>query len=206
MNRRLNLDCARCRDAISARLDGEDPGVAAGRIDEHLETCPACMGFATDAESLHRVVRIAPADPVPDLTPRILHAIGEAEPMRRRERVLRGGLAAVAIVQIMLAVPALLLGDDAGLPVHAARHLGSFDVALAIGFLFAAWRPSQVRGLLPVATALVACVVATSTLDIVERHAALLSETHHVPELLGLVFSYLLVHPLGSRRSQLSPV
>ena len=49
-----------------------------------------------------------------------------------------------------IAVPALIFGSDAGLPVHTARHLGSFDVALAVGFLFAAWRPSRIPGLLPV--------------------------------------------------------
>ena len=63
------------------------------------------------------------------------------------------------VAQIAVAIPALVFGSDAGLPVHAARHIGSFDVALGVGFLYAAWKPSRIPGLLPVVVALVACLV-----------------------------------------------
>ena len=48
------MDCERCREAISARLDGHDdegPGV-----DEHLATCLACQAWRADAVALaHRL-------------------------------------------------------------------------------------------------------------------------------------------------------
>jgi predicted anti-sigma-YlaC factor YlaD len=104
----------------------------------------------------------------------------------------RVGLALVALVQIALAVPALLFGSDAGLPVHTARHLGSFDAALGIGFLVIAWKPSRVPGLLPVTTALVACLFLTSIVDVASGRTAALSELTHITELLGLALCLLI--------------
>ena len=142
------------RHAISARLDGEDPGLDDAAVDAHLAGCTDCRGFAHDAEALHRTVRLAPAPAIPDLTPGILAAIGADDaptPTRVRHATTRcaGSSSAIAVVQIAVAIPALLFGSDAGLPVHTARHLGSFDVALGVGFLFAAWKPSRIPGLLP---------------------------------------------------------
>ena len=73
---------------------------------------------------------------------------------------------AIALAQIAVAIPALVFGSDAGLPVHTARHIGSFDVALGVGFLYAAWKPSRIPGLLPVVAALVVCLVGSSLLDV----------------------------------------
>jgi predicted anti-sigma-YlaC factor YlaD len=102
---------------------------------------------------------------------------------------------------IVAAVPALVLGEDAGLPVHAARHVGSFDLALAVGFLFAAWRPSRIAGLLPVVTALVACLIGTSLLDVLDGRTGALTEAQHVVEVVGLAAAWLLAHPLRPGRA-----
>jgi predicted anti-sigma-YlaC factor YlaD len=204
------MDCTRIRHAISARLDSEDPGVESSVIDAHLGTCAGCRAFVVSAERLHRTSRLAPAPEVPDLTPGILAAI-DAEPVLRSgtEPVLRSGtepaghpadtqlalrwiLAALALVQIGVAVPALFLGSDAGLPVHTARHLGSFDIAVAVGFLFAAWRPSRIPGLLPVVAALVACLVASSLLDVLAGNTGALGEAHHATDFVGLAVLWLL--------------
>ncbi|MEX1008622.1 MAG: zf-HC2 domain-containing protein [Acidimicrobiia bacterium] len=185
------MSCTRIRHAISARLDGEDPGVERALIEAHLDTCAWCREFAASAERLHRTSRLAPAPQVPDLTPAILAAIGD-EPARDTQLALRWILAALAFVQIGVAVPALLLGSDAGLPVHAARHLGSFDIAVAVGFLFAAWRPSRIPGLLPVVAALVACLVGSSLLDVLAGNTGALGEAHHVTDFAGLAVLWLL--------------
>jgi predicted anti-sigma-YlaC factor YlaD len=204
------MDCTRIRDAISARLDSEEPGVELSLIHAHLDTCAGCRGFAASAERLHRTSRLAPAPEVPDLTPAILAAIGDepvpalrsgTEPALRSgtepasadtQLVLRWILAALALVQIGVAVPALLLGSDAGLPVHTARHLGSFDIAIAVGFLFAAWRPSRIPGLLPVVAALVACLVGSSLLDVFAGNTGALGEAHHTTDFVGLAVLWLL--------------
>jgi len=199
----LNLmDCERTRTAISARLDGEDIGVPAEAVRAHLGACVECRAYQKSAASLHAQVRVAPAPLVPDLTSRILGAIGAddggASPHLEAWRI---GLAFIAILQIGLAVPALLLGTDAGLPVHTARHLGSFAVALGVGFLFAAWRPSRVAGLFPVAAALVACLVITSAIDIASGRAAAVNEVTHMTELLGLALLWLVGRAAPAERS-----
>jgi predicted anti-sigma-YlaC factor YlaD len=195
------MKCHTIRAAISARLDGEDPGVQRAALDRHLAECAACRAFAQNADAMHRDLRLARAPHVPDLTAPILETIG-SQNLRHatHERALRVTLVAVALVMVVAALPALVLGDDAGLPVHAARHVGSFDLALAVGFLFAAWRPSRIAGLLPVVAALVACLVGTSVLDVLEGRTGALTETQHIVEVAGLAAAWLLAHPLTPRR------
>src|SRR3984893_5707483 len=199
------MDCDTAQSAISARLDGEDLGVDPVDLGSHLERCTACRAFARDAESMHREVRLAGAPSVPDLTSPILASIGSENGYSPHERARRVTLAVVASVMIVAALPALVLGDDAGLPVHAARHIGSFDLAVAVGFLFAAWRPSRLPGLLPVVTALVACLVATVVLGVLDGSTAALTEVQHAVEVVGLAAAWLLAHPLRpARRARLS--
>jgi predicted anti-sigma-YlaC factor YlaD len=204
---RDRITCGRCRDAVSAALDDEDIGAPTAAVHAHLAECTDCRAFESDARHLHRAVRVTPAPAVPDLTPRILGAIGDVEPTSGgvHRDAWRAGLAVVAVVQIALALPALVLGNDAGLPVHTARHLGSFAVALGVGFLVVAWKPSRAPGLFPLAAALVACLVATSIFDIANGRTAALAELSHSTELLGLLLCWLVgrssapEHPAGAR-------
>jgi predicted anti-sigma-YlaC factor YlaD len=200
------MNCDTARNAISARLDGEDLSIDPADLDNHLQTCPACRGFAREAAAMHREARVARAPAVPDLTAPILAAIGaEARPHAGHERALRVTLAIVGLVQLVAAVPALVLGDDPGLTVHAARHVGSFGLALAVGFLFAAWRPSRLPGLLPVVTVLVVCLTGTSVLDLLEGRTGALSETQHAVEVVGLAAAWMLAHARRPhRRTRLS--
>jgi predicted anti-sigma-YlaC factor YlaD len=182
------MDCERYRLAISARLDGEDPELAAATLDRHLSACPACRRWEGEATALTRAARLASADPIPDLTPAILSAIGEERAARRAPQwdpaSLRVALGCLAIVQLFLSAPSLVgLGQG---PVHVAREVGSFDLALAVGFLFAAWRPVRAWGLVPLVAALVACLALTSVIDLAQGRAAALSEAVHLLDVLGL--------------------
>jgi predicted anti-sigma-YlaC factor YlaD len=190
------------RHAISARLDGEDPGLDEATVYGHLATCAGCRAFAHDTEELHRVVRLAPAPEIPDLTPGIMAAIGAetsteapATEDSETQHALRWILVAIAIAQIAIAIPALLFGSDAGLPVHTARHIGSFDVALGVGFFYAAWKPSRIPGLLPVVVALVVCLVGSSLLDVASGNTAALGEVQHALDFVGLAVVWLLSRP-----------
>jgi len=101
-----------------------------------------------------------------------------------------------------MAVPVLILGNDANLPVHYARHLGSIDVALAIGFLWVAWRPARaLGGVLPIVAALVACHIGSSVVDVMSHRAVASSELlNHVPEIVGLTALWLLTpRPIHAR-------
>jgi len=200
------MTCMQIHQAISARLDGEDPGFDEPTVYAHLAGCADCRAFAHDAEALHRTVRLAPAPAIPDLTPSILTAIGaesssdtaaDAEP--DTNVALRWILLAIAVAQIAVAIPALIFGNDAGLPVHTARHIGSFDVALGVGFLYAAWKPSRIPGLLPVVAALVVCLVGSSLLDVASGSTRALGEVQHVLDFVGLVVVWLLSRPAPRR-------
>jgi len=196
------MTCMQIHQAISARLDGEDPGLDEATVYAHLAGCADCRAFAHDAEALHRGVRLAPAPAIPDLAPGILAAIGaerstDAQP--DTNLALRWILVAIAVAQIAVAIPALIFGTDAGLPVHTARHIGSFDVALGVGFLYAAWKPSRIPGLLPVVAALVVCLVGSSFLDVAAGSTAALGEAQHVLDFVGLAVVWLLSRPATHR-------
>ena len=45
-------DCARAREAASARADGELSELESGALDAHLHGCPACRDFARSAAGL----------------------------------------------------------------------------------------------------------------------------------------------------------
>jgi predicted anti-sigma-YlaC factor YlaD len=193
------MECDRYREAISARLDGQEMGVREDALAAHLAVCSECRAFGAEAADAQRALRVAPADPVPDLSERILARVGAAAsrpraPARYDERtdVLRVTLAVIGLIQLAMSIPALVLGDDAGMSIHMARHLGSFSVALAVALLVVAWRPAKASSLLPVLSVLVLCVVATSVLDVWQGRSTPGAEVGHVPELIGLLVVWLL--------------
>ncbi len=201
----LGMECERYRHAISARLDGEDTGIDAAALAGHLATCSACRNWEADVIGFTRAVRVASADPIPDLTPAILAAIGrEPAPSRLDPTALRWGLGAVALVQFVLAISTILFGTN-GMTGHLTRDVGSFDLALAVGFVYAAWRPARAYGMLPIVGALVACLAVTTTIDLSKGRAGAGSEAGHLLDLMGLAFLWLVTRtsmatPGGRRR------
>ena len=185
------MRCETFREALSARLDGEDPGIDEATVDEHLGSCGACSAWSDEVATLHRMVRVREAEIVPDLTAAILGTAPTA-PVRRSPMAevispARWALFVVGLTQLVLAAPPLLLGEDAGATVHVARELGSFDVALAVGLLVAAWQPARAWGLLPVIAALGLVMASTAVVDVVRGTASSLGEAHHALDLAGLV-------------------
>jgi predicted anti-sigma-YlaC factor YlaD len=195
------MRCDTYREAISARLDGESPGLDEATIDAHLDTCEACAAWSEELVTLHRMVRVREAEAVPDLTSAILGTGTDTRtgiqpaPVRRPVGEVispaRWALFVVALTQLVLAAPALLLGEDAGATVHVARELGSFDVALAIGLLVAAWQPARAWGLLPVIAALGLVMAGTAVVDVARGTATGFGESHHVLDLAGLALLWL---------------
>jgi predicted anti-sigma-YlaC factor YlaD len=195
--------CDRIQLSISAALDGEETLEPVDVVNAHVAVCADCRAYRDGARALHREVRVAPAHAVPDLTAPILVAIGDDARRDAETTGIRLGVAIIGLVQLGLSLPALLFGSDAGLPVHTARHLGSFGVALGIGLLVAAWKPERVSGLLPLATALVACLIVTSILDVTTAHVPPSGELNHATEVVGLLSLWLLSRtPVATRRSR----
>jgi predicted anti-sigma-YlaC factor YlaD len=172
-------------------------------VDGHLAGCPACTAWSEELATLHRMVRVREAEAVPDLSAAIVAAYDTANGGRRQApSAVRGAalgeavsgarwaLFVVALTQLVLAGPALL-GDDPGATVHVAREIGSFDVALAVGLLVAAWQPARAWGLLPVAAALAAVMAGTAVIDLVDGSTTSLGEAHHLLDLAGVAFLWL---------------
>lgn len=193
-----DMNCDRFREAVSARLDGEDSGLPTAMLDAHLDVCAPCMTWAKSAAQVTRAARLAPADAVPDRTGAILTAAADRGLLGGDSSVgelrWRWVLAALALMQLAVAIPGLVLGDDAGAPIHIARELGSWDVALAVGFLFAAWRPSRAWGMVPLVASLVGCLLITTGVDVLRGHAAPAHEATHILDVAGLVVLWLLAH------------
>jgi predicted anti-sigma-YlaC factor YlaD len=190
------MRCDPIREALSARLDGESAGLDDPTIDGHLAGCASCAAWQEDIVTLHRAVRVREAEVVPDLSAAIVDRVAPVPSPRRSPlgepvSTARWGLFVVALTQLVLAAPALLLGEDAGATVHAARELGAFDVALAVGLLVAAWQPARAWGLLPVIAALALVMAGTAAVDLARGTATSMGEAHHVLDLAGLLLLWL---------------
>lgn len=167
------MTCSQVRLALSARLDGEDPGLAPAVLDGHLAGCAGCRRWLVAAESLTPLVRI----PTPDLTELVLarmaadRSVAAAKSARWTDalRLVLGGIAAV---QLLLALPGVL-----GLPGAHAHHEVA---AVAVAFLLAAFKPALARPYAPVAVVLAGCLVLSAVLELSQGAATLSHEASHL--------------------------
>jgi predicted anti-sigma-YlaC factor YlaD len=197
------MTCDIYREAISAEMDGEDPGLDQRLVDAHLRRCASCRAFAVEAADLKSALRFGRID-APDLTAPIVARALDDWDRRWLTLPVRLGLVFVGAGQLALAVPGLLYGSDDGAPIHVAHEIGSWDLALAVGFLFAAWRPLRAVGLLPFVAVLSFCLGLTAVVDLLHGRAVAVLETSHLLELVGTLLLWLLVHPLA-RRARVRP-
>ncbi|HYZ53521.1 MAG TPA: zf-HC2 domain-containing protein [Streptosporangiaceae bacterium] len=188
------------RAELSARLDDEQSTELAVPVTEHLAGCAACRQWQQAAEQVTSRVRQAAGRTGPDRTEQLLAAIvADQAPRYRPRRVrwirleVRTGLAAVALGQFALIVPALLFGNaGGGTPVHASHELGAFNLALAVGFAVAAVRPALARGMLPLAGIAAAALTVLSLVDSALRYTTLTAEAPHLITLAGAVLLFVL--------------
>jgi predicted anti-sigma-YlaC factor YlaD len=184
------MRCTRFREAVSARIDGEDPGLPTGEVDAHLAECPDCRAWADAAASPALRSLASPADPVavdPALLTRFVRPNLTAPEHHALLSTLewRVVLAIIGLAQFVLAWPGGLL-DGGHASIHLAHELTAWDMGLAAGFLVVAWRPARAWGMLPLVGVLVAAMVVTSGVDLASGHALLGRETVHALALAGL--------------------
>lgn len=200
------MRCDQAREALSARLDGELPQLDDPTLDAHLDSCAACQSHARALAGLHRSLRVRAAEPVPDLTRQIMAATADRLP-HPTARVAAGiewarySLFTVAMTELILALPLLLLAEqDSDNALHTTRELGAFSLALAVGMLVAAWQPERASGMLPMAGALAAGLIATATADVITGHSPVLGEAPHLLELIGVVLLWRLATTSATAR------
>lgn len=194
------MDCTTAREIISARSDGEGPVARTVGLDAHLVGCITCRAFEADVTAVNRRVRLHAAEDVPDLTARI---VASAPPLRLPDETFaadparaagtgtagdrtRALLAAIAVAQLVVAVPALLLAAGGDAPVHLVRDLGAFDLALAVGSFAVARDPRRAFGLLPVALTLALAVSAAAVLNVATGGVSPATEAVHLLDLVGV--------------------
>jgi predicted anti-sigma-YlaC factor YlaD len=188
------VGCEGYRDAISARIDGEDPGMAEGVLARHLADCGPCRSYERAALAATRRARLRAAEPVPDLSVAILGAIAATRRAVPTPPVIRLTLALVAVAQACSAVPALA-GNDSGATLHIAHEQAAWGIALAAGLAFAAWRPARAGALLPFLVVFVSTMASLTLADVAAGRVAPAAELPHAMAALGLVLLWLETHP-----------
>jgi predicted anti-sigma-YlaC factor YlaD len=171
------VDCTQCKEALSARLDGEESAAQGRTIDAHLTTCAACRRFADEAARVTRLARTAVATRDPD----VVEAVLAAAPRSRRPRLataLRVLLGLVGLAQLDIALVGVLTAqsdghDSQGVMLegasitHFAHESAAWNLALGVGFLWIAWRSSRTSGIVPTLATFVAVLAALVALDVV---------------------------------------
>jgi predicted anti-sigma-YlaC factor YlaD len=162
------VDCLTCREALSARLDGEAEPVPAEDTDQHLASCAECQSWQTRVTRTSRELRVRQATPVPDLSAAILE---NAVPPQN----IRGWWARIALVVVAAAQVGLVLSQMLGVGVghggvpasgHVLNESLSWNLAIGVGLLWAAFRTRVTSGLIPVLGGFVLLVAAYSGHDL----------------------------------------
>jgi predicted anti-sigma-YlaC factor YlaD len=192
------MECDRAREAISARIDGEDPGLPGSAVDAHLAGCADCRGWQQRAHEVTRRARLGGPFPDHDLTARVLAAVPPARAGRRRGLAQRAGLIAVALAQLAITVPLLCLGHDHGADTHAAHELGSFDLALAIAFALGAIRPALSAGLAWPCGIAAAGLVVTAITDLIGGQTIGADEAQHLIAAAGAALLFWQARTIGA--------
>lgn len=180
------VDCATCREAVSARIDGETEPVPATQTDEHLRACPECRAWQARAVELSRELRVREAAAVPDLRDSIMEYAPPLDDTRGWwPRVLLGG---IAVAQIGLALSQMVGAGTAedhlqhgAAPVasHFFNESTAWNLALGIGLFWAAFRPRATSGLLPVLAGFVVVLLGYSMHDLITGTAPVLRVVGH---------------------------
>ena len=177
--------CSVARELASGAADDELTPDEEAVLAAHLEGCAECSSYADQLAVLTRSIRLRPVVARADLADVILSR--SRPPRLGRGGWMRPALAWVGAVIAAQSIGPLVFGDIDGTPTHVARHVGASALALAIGLLYAAWRPTRAFGLLPLVVALFAATMAAAVLDTVAGERAAVAETVHLTELIGMV-------------------
>lgn len=196
------MDCAIAREAISATLDGEDPGVDPAALDEHLTRCASCLAWQDEAAAVTRLVRLEPAAASPDVTERVL-AHAPVPGRSAKSDWPRWALVFAAIAQMSIVVSMLFLPQQMGngMAIQPGSHLehesAAFNFAIAIALLWAAARPRQARSQLPVLLSFAAVLVGFSLFDVLGGQVGWQRLASHVPLLFGVFCAVLIARRDG---------
>jgi predicted anti-sigma-YlaC factor YlaD len=189
------MDCATAREAISATLDGEDPGVPQEALDAHLAACRTCPAWRDSAAAVTRTARLTPAPTTPDVTDRVMPAFKPTRRPRRR-LWLRWALVGAALGQLFVVAVQLLtpvtMAVGGGHPGHLGHETVAFNVAVAVALMWVAARPGRARTQWPLLLSFVGALAVLSVLDLLHGNVGWTRLSSHLPLLVGVLATVLL--------------
>jgi predicted anti-sigma-YlaC factor YlaD len=200
------VECRQCREALSARLDGEDGAGERSAVDAHLADCADCRRWWEDAAAVTRLARTGPAVPGVDVTAAAL-AVAPGPGRLRLAVALRLVLGMLGAAQVFLGLAQVVALASAGEHVHdvavgggaSPNHLwhesAAWNVAVGTGFVWVATRRGRPIGIVPVLTAFVAMLGLLSAGDIIAGRVEGLRLASHGFVLAGYLIVMALTRP-----------
>lgn len=198
------MDCGTCREALSARLDGEDGSVPVAAVNAHVASCGTCGRWSHDAAEITRIARIGLVVGGTGVSDDVLDAM----PSSRRARLLVGlrvvlailGVGQVALGLIELARP---MGDTAAMggvmtgatPDHLTHESAAWNLAVGAGFLFVAWRRGRPAGIVPLLSVFVGVLTLLSIGDWADGAVAVARLASHLLLVAGYVIIVVMCRP-----------
>ncbi|MFB9181345.1 zf-HC2 domain-containing protein [Dactylosporangium sucinum] len=192
------MECEQYREALSARLDGEDEPIEPALVDAHLTGCVACRQWEREAQAVTRLVRLQPLTATPPDTGKLLAGFRKANPHKRLVQVLRVLLGAFGMAQFVLGIAQAATAASTN-HIHQAGHVfhesAAWNVAIGAGFAWIATRRASPAGALPMLTAFVALLALLSTNDLIAGTVATERLVSHGFVLAGYVIVLALTRP-----------
>ena len=197
------VGCATCREALSARLDGQDDPGERAEVDAHLAGCADCRWWLEQATALNRMARISTVGPGPGISDEVL----AAAPGKGRRRIadgLRVVLGALGFAQFVLGMVQLsafsALHDHLGLSgavdsSHLWHESAAWNVAIGAGFGWIAVRRTRPAGLMPLLTAFVVLLTLVSAGDLWQGQVDQTRLLSHVLVIVGYLVLLALSRP-----------
>jgi predicted anti-sigma-YlaC factor YlaD len=197
------VGCARCREALSARLDGQDDPGERAEVDAHLAGCPECEWWLEQAAALNRMARLSTVSPGAGISDDVL----AAAPGKGRRRIadgLRVLLGALGLAQFALGMAQLssfsALHDHLGLSgavdsSHLWHESAAWNVAIGAGFGWIAVRRTRAAGVMPLLTAFVVLLTLVSAGDLWQGRVDQTRLLSHVLVIVGYLVLLALSRP-----------
>jgi predicted anti-sigma-YlaC factor YlaD len=190
------VKCESVREALSATLDSEDPGVEPALLDAHLAGCAACAAWYDQASRVDRLARIAPVTTpevtAEDLAARVLAQVAlPRRSHRRRALALALALNVVAVAQLVLGVVALFapLGTPIGDLIHMDHETAAFNLAFGVILLLVALNGRHARTMVPVLATFIAVHGTGSLIDLANGTVGPAHLATHLPVIAGLILT-----------------
>jgi predicted anti-sigma-YlaC factor YlaD len=199
------VGCEEYREALSARLDGEDEPIPAADTDGHLRRCAACRQRLHDATAVTRMVRLQPVAATPRVDVAVV--VSAVRPRGRRlAGVLRVALGALGAAQFVLGMLQIARNSAVdhdhntivaagATPGHLWHESAAWNVAVGAGFAWSAWRRTRPTGTLPMLTAFVGLLVLLSANDVFAGRVEQIRLLSHGFLLAGYAIVLALCHP-----------